>query len=91
MGTLTLVNWTDRKGSAWLVGNCHISKTTLLLYREEKPWCGSHRPLSSNNPIFFLMSVYADNHGVGGVLIVFFFSLSLSLACSVSSLLDYET
>ena len=91
MGTLTLVNWTDRKGSAWLVGNCHISKTTLLLYREEKPRCGSHRPLSSNNPIFFLMSVYADNHGVGGVLIVFFFSLSLSLACSVSSLLDYET
>lgn len=87
VGTLTLVNWTDRKGSAWLVGNCHISKTTLLLYREEKPRCGSHRPLSSNNPIFFLMSVYADNHGVGGGSHSFFLlSLSLTrLLCFFSS------
>lgn len=30
-----------------------LSKTTLLLYREEKPRRGSRRPLSSNNPIFF--------------------------------------
>lgn len=43
--------------------------------------------------IFFSMSVCADNHGVGGVLIVFSLScvLSLSLSRSVSPLLDYET
>lgn len=63
----------------------------LCFYTEKKNHGVEATDLSLLIIQFFLMSVYADNHGVGGVLIVFFFSLSLSHSLAVSSLLDYET
>lgn len=35
-GTLTLVQWTDREGSAWLVGNCHIIKNNFAFIPRRK-------------------------------------------------------
>lgn len=35
-GTLTLVKWTDREGSAWLVGNCHIIKNNFAFIPRRK-------------------------------------------------------
>lgn len=35
-GTLTLVKWTDREGSACLVGNCHIIKNNFAFIPRRK-------------------------------------------------------